>query len=219
MKLEKIIVPAVIAKTQKDLDNAVLKVKDFVKLIQLDVMDGRFVPNHSIDFNFTIPKTQCRLEAHLMVNNPEEWIKKNGEKVDALLVHIESCTAPDEIIKIARAGKKQIGFVLNPQTPITCIQEYLDQIDQVLIMTVHPGFYGSTFLPEMVTKIAELRKIKPLMNIEVDGGVTLDTIELVDKAGANMFVSGSYIMKSKNVKEAIANLKAKIENNSSSEKK
>lgn len=210
MKLEKIIVPAVIAKTQKDLDDAVLKVKDFVKQIQLDIMDGRFVPNHSIDFDFTLPKTWCHLEAHLMVNNPEEWIEKNGDKVDVLLVHIESCTAPDQIIKIARARKKQIGFVLNPETPIICIQEYLDQIDQVLIMTVHPGFYGSTFLPEMLRKIAELRRIKPLLNIEVDGGVTLDTIGLVDKAGANMFVSGSYIMKSTDVKEAIANLKVKI---------
>ncbi len=211
MKLEKIIVPAVIVKTQKDLDDAVLKVKDFVKLIQLDVMDGRFVPNHSIDFDFTIPKTRCHLEAHLMVNNPEEWIENNGEKVDALLVHIESCKAPERIIKMARTREKQIGFVLNPETPISCIQDYLDQIDQVLIMTVHPGFYGSTFLPEMLTKIAELRKIKPLMNIEVDGGVTLDTIGLVDKAGANMFVSGSYIMKSTDVKKAIANLKANIE--------
>ena len=210
MKPEKIIVPAVIAKTQKDLDEAVLKVKDFVKLIQLDVMDGRFVPNHSIDFDFTIPKTQCHLEAHLMVNNPEEWIEKNGEKVDAGLVHIESCVAPEQIIKIAKAGKKQIGFVLNPETPITRIQEYLDQIDQVLIMTVHPGFYGSTFLPEMLKKIEELRRIKPLLNIEVDGGVTLDTIVLVNEAGAKMFVSGSYIMKSPDPKKAIANLKAKI---------
>jgi ribulose-phosphate 3-epimerase len=211
MKPEKIIVPAVIAKTQKDLDDAVQKVKDFVELIQLDVMDGRFVPNHSIDFDFSIPKTRCRLEAHLMIENPEEWIEKNGGKVDALLVHIESCKAPELIIKMARTRKKQIGFVLNPETPITRIQECLDRIDQVLIMTVHPGFYGSTFLPEMLTKIAELRKIKPLLNIEVDGGVTVDTIGLVDKAGANMFVSGSYIMKSPDVKEAIANLKVKIE--------
>jgi ribulose-phosphate 3-epimerase len=210
MEPKKIIVPAVIAKTQKDLDDAVHKVKDFVKLIQLDVMDGRFVPNHSIDFDFAIPKTRCHLEAHLMIENPEEWIEKNGRKVDVLLVHIESCKAPERVIKMARTRKKQIGFVLNPETPITCIQEYLDQIDQVLIMTVHPGFYGSTFLPEMLTKITELRRIKPPLNIEVDGGVTLDTIGLVDKAGANMFVSGSYIMKSPDVKEAIANLKAKI---------
>ncbi|HVO66218.1 MAG TPA: ribulose-phosphate 3-epimerase [Syntrophales bacterium] len=210
MKPEKIIVPAVIAKTQKDLDVAVLKVKDFVKLIQLDVMDGKFVPNHSIDFDFAIPQTRCRLEAHLMVNSPEEWIEKNGEKVDALLIHIESCATPDLIIKIAKERKKQIGLVLNPETPTTRIQAYLDQIDQVLIMTVHPGFYGSTFLPEMLEKIRELRRIKPLLNIEVDGGVTLDTIGLVNEAGANMFVSGSYIMKSPDPKEAIANLKAKI---------
>ena len=90
---------------------------------------------------------------------------------------------------------------------MTKISDYLKDIDQVLIMTVNPGFYGSPFLEEMVEKISEIKKLAPHLDIEVDGGITSDTIESVDKAGANLFVSGSYIIKAENVKEAINNLK------------
>ncbi len=83
----------------------------------------------------------------------------------------------------------------------------MDQLDQVLIMTVDPGFYGSPFLPEVVKKISELREIAPFLNIEVDGGITNKTIEIVDEAGANMFVSGSYIVQSDNVEKSIQSLK------------
>jgi ribulose-phosphate 3-epimerase len=99
---------------------------------------------------------------------------------------------------------------LNPETSIEKISSFIDDIDQVLIMTVNPGFYGSPFLPEMLDKIRELRNLKPDLNIEVDGGITDKTIDLVDKAGANMFVSGSYIMKSKNVEDSINNLKKRL---------
>jgi ribulose-phosphate 3-epimerase len=101
--------------------------------------------------------------------------------------------------------------VLNPETPISKIENYLNQLDQVLIMTVNPGFYGSPFLPEMIKKISDLRKIKPDLDIEVDGGIVPNTIGLVNRAGANMFVSGSYIVKSKNVEDSIFNLKKIIE--------
>jgi ribulose-phosphate 3-epimerase len=107
---------------------------------------------------------------------------------------------------VKTAGKK-IGFVLNPKTPISKLTGFLNDIDQVLIMTVNPGFYGSPFLPEMLEKISDLRKLKPKLDIEVDGGITDKTIGLVDKVGANMFVSGSYVVKSDNVEEAINSLK------------
>jgi ribulose-phosphate 3-epimerase len=106
---------------------------------------------------------------------------------------------------------KKIGFVLNPETQIHEIVRYLDQIDQVLIMTVKPGFYGSPFLPQMLDKIIELRTLKSDLDIEVDGGITDETIGLVDTAGANMFVSGSYIVKSNDVAKAIRLLKDNID--------
>jgi ribulose-phosphate 3-epimerase len=110
-----------------------------------------------------------------------------------------------------KSKNKRVGFVLNPETPVQKIEKYLAEIDQVLIMTVNPGFYGSPFLPEMLDKISELRKMKPDLDIEVDGGITPKTIRNVYEAGANMFVSGSYIVKSENVKESINNLKRMIE--------
>lgn len=207
MKREKIIVPAIIAKTQEELGKKINKVKDFVDRVQLDVMDGKFVPNNSLDFDFKLPKINCHFEAHLMIQNPLQWIEKNYMKIDTVLAHIETCNNPKEVIDYVKEKEKLIGFVLNPETPLNKISDFINDIDQVLIMTVNPGFYGSRFLPEMVDKISELRKFSPDLDIEVDGGVTPSTIRLVDNAGANLFVSGSYIVKADNVKQAIGNLR------------
>lgn len=204
---EKQIIPAVIAKSQEELSEKILKVKDHVEIIQLDFMDGVFVPNNSIDFDFKLPDSKCKFEAHLMVQHPDEWIDVHIDKVDMVLVHFESEFDPNEIIKKVKDIGKKIGFVLNPETRIEEISAYLDDIDQVLIMTVNPGFYGSPFLPEMVDKIKKLRSLKPDLDIEVDGGVTDKTIDLVNIAGANLFVSGSYIVKSEKVEDAVHSLK------------
>ena len=209
--MNKKIIPAIIAKNQKELDERLSKVLDYVDLIQLDVMDNKFVPNQSLNFDFKLPDSKCEYEAHLMINNPKIWIGKNIEKVDMVLVHFESGGKPNEIIKLVRKFGKKIGFVLNPETSVSKLNGILNDIDQVLIMTVNPGFYGSPFLTEMLEKISDLRKLKPNLDIEVDGGITDATIDLVDKAGANMFVSGSYIVKADNVNEAINNLKKIVE--------
>lgn len=207
MNTEKKIIPAIIAKTQEELDELLLKVIDIVEIAQLDIMDEKFVPNTSLFFDFKLPETSCLFEAHLMIKNPEKWVEKNWQKVDTILVHYESCDNPENIISEVKNKSKKIGFVLNPETPTKNLTSFIDDIDQVLIMTVNPGFYGSPFLPEMLDKVRELRNLKPNLDIEVDGGVTDKTIGLVDKAGANLFVSGSYIMKAKNVKDSINNLK------------
>jgi len=205
--IRKLIVPAIIAENQKELSDRILKVKDYVEIIQLDFMDGHFVPTRSIDFDFSLPDTSCEFEAHLMVNNPEKWVLKHHMKVDMVLAHFESCKNPQKVIDLVKKKNKRVGLVLNPETSVQKIEGYLDLLDQVLIMTVNPGFYGSPFLPEMLDKIKELRKKAPKLDIEVDGGVTDKTIGLVDKAGANMFVSGSYIVKSDDVSVAVNNLK------------
>lgn len=204
--MKKMIIPAIIAKSQEEFENNINKVKNYVDVIQLDFMDGDFVPNTSIDFDFELPNSNCIFEAHLMIADPVKWINKHHEKVDTILAHFESCKNPKKVIDLVRRKNKKIGFVLNPETPLSAIEKYLDKIDQVLIMTVNPGFYGSPFLPEMLDKISDLRELKPKIDIEVDGGVTDKTIGLVDNAGANMFVSGSYIVKSDNVKQAVENL-------------
>ncbi|MCK4902505.1 MAG: ribulose-phosphate 3-epimerase [Thermoplasmatales archaeon] len=209
--INKIIIPAIIAKSQEELDKALSKITDIVEIAQLDVMDNKFVPNTSLFFDFKVPKTSCLFEAHLMIDDPETWIENNWQKVGTILVHYESCKDPKGIITNVKNKGKKVGFVLNPETSNQNLKDFIDDIDQVLIMTVNPGFYGSPFLPEMLDKITELRNMKPDLDIEVDGGVTDKTISLVDKAGANMFVSGSYIMKAKNVEDSINSLKELIE--------
>lgn len=204
--IKKRIIPAIIAKSQKEFEEKINRVKDFVKIIQLDFMDGVFVENKSIDFDFKIPLTNCSFEAHLMINNPIDWIEKNYSKVDTILVHFESCSNHSEIISIIKSISKRVGFVLNPETSVDSLTGFLDDLDQVLIMTVHPGFYGSPFLPDMLDKISKLRTLKPNLDIEVDGGITDKTINLTDRAGANLFVSGSFIIKAQNIKSAVESL-------------
>jgi ribulose-phosphate 3-epimerase len=204
--MKKIIVPAVIAKNQEELEGILEKISDNADLVQLDVMDGEFVPNHSLDFDFLLPKGKHMYEAHLMVNDPDKWIETFGTRVDTIIVHYESPgTSLDTIRSIKKLGKTA-ALAMNPETEIERIAAYFDHLDQVLVMTVNPGFYGSPFLPEVMEKISTLRKMKPRMDIEVDGGITPQTIEMVDKAGANLFVSGSYLVKADSMQDRISTL-------------
>lgn len=205
--MEKIIIPAIIAISQEELDERINKVKDHAEFLQLDVMDGMFVPSHSLDFDFKLPEIDCKFEAHLMVNNPEEWIEMNYSKVDTILAHFESCKNPEKVIGLIRNKGKKVGLVINPETSVQDIEEFLDNIDQVLVMTVNPGFYGAKFLQENLSKVKELRQLKPDLAIEVDGGVSIDTIKTLNEAGANLFVCGSYLQKSEDVALAIEKLK------------
>ncbi|MFQ5572750.1 MAG: hypothetical protein ACE5EJ_00715, partial [Nitrosopumilaceae archaeon] len=168
--------------------------------MHLDVMDGIFVPNKSLNFDFQLPeeakinKENARTgkliyEAHLMISNPEEWIEKNHEKIDIVLVHIEAVKNKEKIIELARSKKLQIGFALRPETSIEEVKKYLNNIDLVLILDVTPGKYGGKLIPSALKKITKLRNLKPKFDIEVDGHVNPNTIKLMEKAGANLFVS------------------------------
>jgi ribulose-phosphate 3-epimerase len=209
--MKKIIVPAVIAKDQDELDGILEKISIHADLVQLDVMDGKFVPNHSLDFDFLLSGGKHMYEAHLMVDDPDKWIENFGTRVDTIIAHYESPgTSLDTIRSIKKLGKTA-ALAVNPETQIERIAEYLDHLDQVLVMTVNPGFYGSPFLPEVMEKITALRRLRPRLDIEVDGGITPQTIEMVDTAGANLFVSGSYLVKADNMKDKISTLYSMIQ--------
>jgi ribulose-phosphate 3-epimerase len=207
MKNRKMIIPAIIAQTQTELDEKLDKVESYAELVQLDIMDEIFVPSNSLYFDFDISGRNISFEAHLMITDPMGWIEKHWWKVETIIVHLESCEKPEDIIRFVKNKGKKIGFAINPETAVHNAEPYLDDIDQLLIMTVNPGFYGSKFLPETLCKISEVRKIKPDLDIEVDGGVTPDTIKSINDAGANMLVSGSYILKSNSVKESMDKLR------------
>lgn len=211
--MRKVIIPAVIAKKQQELDEILSKIKDHAQLLQLDIMDNKFVPNNSLDFDFKLPEKKYQFEAHLMIESPEKWIDENWNKADTIIAHFESAKNPGRLIESVKNKEKRVALALNPETDVEQIKDYLDDLDQVLVMTVHPGFYGSKFLPETLDKIRKLRELQPELDIEVDGGIKPETIEAVYKAGANMFVSGSYLVDAENIRERIDVLKNKVGEN------
>ncbi len=207
--MEKSIVPSIIAGTQEEIDQRINKVKSHVKSFQLDVMDGKFVPTRSLDFKFTLPKNDCTVEAHLMVQNPLSWLSKRWDIVDTIIVHVEALDDPEiiQLIKLIKNKGKKAGIAINPTTPIEKIKPYLDKISQVLVMTVNPGYYGAEFLPKTLDKVRELRKRVPDMDIEVDGGMNPENIKDAADAGANLFVVGSFIQASKDAAKSVQKLK------------
>jgi ribulose-phosphate 3-epimerase len=200
--MKKMIIPAVIAKDQEELNAIHQKIPGNVDLVQLDIMDGKFVPNNSLDFDFELDE-RYKYEAHLMVESPDSWIKTHGEQIDTVIAHFEATLNPERTIRIIKDMEKKAALALNPNTEIEQIMDYLDDLDQILIMTVQPGFYGSPFLPEIMDKISKLRQLKSELDIEVDGGIKPETIAMTNQAGANMFVSGSYLVKSDNMEERV----------------
>ncbi|MBU0980411.1 MAG: ribulose-phosphate 3-epimerase [Nanoarchaeota archaeon] len=204
MKTE--IIPAIIATNQEELDERIEKVSGHAEKVQLDIMDGKFVQNTSLYFDFKLPQGPV-YEAHLMVEQPEEWIEQNWEKADVFIFHYESCKDARAAISLIKSKGKKAGLAINPETPVEEIEQYLSELDQVLVMTVNPGFYGSPFLPETLDKVRQLRKLNPEMDIEVDGGIALETAKDAYEAGANLLVCGSYIQKSDSPGNAIKYLK------------
>jgi len=198
MKTE--IIPSIIAKNQKEFNKIYNKIK-IAKTIHLDVMDGRFVKKKSMWFDFKLPKHN--FEAHLMTTKPETFIERYHNKIKKFIVHVETVNNPDYLIKYARKLKSKIFFALEPKTPVSKIKNYLNKIDGVMIMTVEIGSYGAKFIPNMINKIKQLRKLNKKLVISADGSVNEKTIKLLKKAGASTFSVGSYIQKSRNAKKSI----------------
>lgn len=216
------IIPSIIASSQKELENRFKKVSSLSDTFHLDIMDGKFVENKSLNFSFKIPKnsfltsifTHKKFEAHLMVKNPEKWINNNAKKVDTIIFHAEPLKEKQikELIKELKEKKKKVGIALNPETQIKKVEPFLHTIDKILILSVHPGKYGAKFLPKTLDKIRKLRKIKPNLNVEIDGGIDDKTINSAKKAGANLFVVGSDLQESENPKKTMKELKNAMEN-------
>ncbi|CAI6351387.1 unnamed protein product [Macrosiphum euphorbiae] len=183
--------------------------------LHLDVMDGTFVPN----LTFGHPVVKCLrtklpnaiFETHMMVQNPLQWISAMADaNVDQYTFHIEPCDdVPLVCRKIKEAGMK-VGLAIKPGTPVTCVEEYIDMADMILVMTVEPGFGGQKFMTDMMPKIEMLREKYPTMDIEVDGGIGPNNIDVCAKAGANMIVSGTAVIQAKNPPQVIQLLKDSV---------
>ena len=203
----KSIIPSIIAKSQKELDERFEKVKS-ASMIHLDIMDGKFVRQQSLNFPFKLPREKRDYQAHLMVKHPLAWIDKNAHKVDTIIFHIESYNKfakIEETIDLIKKHHKKVGIALNPLTPVKSIQHLAKKINLVLLMTVRPGKYGSRFIPSALKKANKIKSFNPKIKIQIDGGINDKTIVRARKY-ADAFVSGSYVKNAESSKEAIREL-------------
>jgi ribulose-phosphate 3-epimerase len=200
------IVPAIIAKTKEELFEKIKILDGKAGLFQLDIMDNKFVPNetwrHPEDLLHSGLTFKSELEAHLMIMNPQESIDAwlTGP-VKRIIFHWESVDKDRRkeifsalVKKIHEAGK-EAGIAINPESNWEDLGNLIDGIDVLLFLSVHPGFYGKEFIPEVIPKIASLRKAHKNAIIEVDGGIKLSNVMEVIKAGANRVVVGSAVYK------------------------
>ncbi|MGL6066585.1 MAG: ribulose-phosphate 3-epimerase [Cetobacterium sp.] len=178
--------------------------------IHIDVMDGMFVPN--ITFGAPViksirNKTNLIFDVHLMIESPERYIEdfvKAG--ADIIVIHAEATKHLHRTIQLIKSFGVKAGVSLNPATPVESIKYIIDDLDMVLVMSVNPGFGGQSFIESSVKKIAEVRNTNDSVDIQVDGGITNETINKCISAGANIFVAGSYIF-SGDYKQRINSLK------------
>jgi len=169
--------------------------------IQVDVMDGRFVPNITVGplvIEAIRPHISIPIEAHLMIVHPELYVDEFAAAgADYIIPHVETSPHLHRTIQQIRGLGKKPGVALNPSTPLAAIEEILEYVDMVIVMTVNPGFGGQEFIHSMLPKITRLRRMLDerglQCDIEVDGGINAETAPLAVKAGANLLVAGSAV--------------------------
>jgi ribulose-phosphate 3-epimerase len=170
-------------------------------VIHVDIMDGHFVPNLTIGppvVKSLRKVTKLPLDCHLMIENPDEFIPAFADAgADWISVHQEACRHLNRTLHLIKSDDCQAGVVINPATPVDALTEVLDIVDYVLVMSVNPGFGGQQFIPGVVHKIKRLAQIRSQRGlnyrIEVDGGVALDTVSDVVRAGAEILVAGNAV--------------------------
>jgi ribulose-phosphate 3-epimerase len=207
--MEAEVIPAILVKTRGELLHRISQVRGLVREIQIDVMDGVFVPNKTIGLEELKGLPEAAYEFHWMVTNPDKWIAEiHGPHMH--LVHAETIQSAGSLAKVEAAVKKsggRLGFALNPETPLDALLPFMPKAKRVLVMTVHPGFSGQKYLYEMEQKIRRLRQMYPKLDIEVDGGVNDETISHAYSSGANLLAAASAIFAAKDIKGAIDHLK------------
>lgn len=212
------IMPSILAADMGNLEAAIhLCEKAGADQIHVDVMDGVFVPNISMGpavLDMANRVTDLPMDVHLMLLRPQNHIEAFAKAgADTILIHIEAdCDVEDTLKKIRELGCKA-GITVNPPTPVDSIFQCLEKelVDEVLIMSVNPGFGGQKYISAAEEKVAEIRRRFPDMLISIDGGIDLETVKPAAAHGANLFVAGTSLFKAPNMKEAISQMRANAE--------
>lgn len=209
MKLK--IAPSILSADKDKLQEEVNEIEPYSDLLHVDIMDGKFVPPTTFKAE-EIKKIKSKVpkDVHLMVQHPikDNFIEDYADAgTDIITIHEECKDDIEEAFKLIKSKGIKTAISINPPTPLDKIKPYLDDVDMVLIMSVNPGYSGQKFIADVLPKIKELRALKPNLDIEIDGGVTKETIKQAVKAGANVIVAGSSIFKKEDKIKAIEELR------------
>ncbi len=213
------IAPSLLAADFARLGEEVHSIEPEVDMLHLDVMDGHFVPN----LTFGMPviasvraATSLYLDCHLMTTNPDAYLEElKAAGADLVTLHIEVIPNPTKVAELAREIGLDFGLVLSPPTPFESVEPFVEYVDLLLIMSVHPGFGGQAFKPEVLPKVEAARKFVDShgfpVDIQIDGGITTRTAPLAREAGADVFVAGTAIFRDPDPVGAVRRLRSAIE--------
>ena len=216
MKSQILINPSILNANFNDLENEIAKVAPTSDYLHLDIMDNIFVPNFTFDLNRAfeiINFSQLPVDAHLMVDNPDEIAPLYAENgCTSVTFHLEAARDVAQTIKDIRSNGTKVGLAIKPATQFADVEKWIELIDMLLIMTVEPGFGGQSFMHDQMPKVRQARTsieklLKSKPTLQIDGGVSLETIAEAAQAGANCFVAGSAVYKSDKPAEMVSNLR------------
>ena len=214
MKIE--ILPSLLAADFGRLGDEILRAEaSGAEALHLDIMDAHFVPNLSFGPDVVALAKRTAPDfyrnVHLMMSRPDLYLEKFvAAGAQTIQIHVEAdCDLHTELKRIRALGLKN-AIVLNRETPIERLEPYLDEIDEALVMTVHPGYGGQKFISDCLPKVTWLRARKPGLDVMVDGGINAETAVLAAKAGANQFVAGSYLFRQADMKRAVTEMKSRV---------